>query len=573
MSIVKFPRQRLFCPTFCPIWAWLGLIGFALVVLTPASYGMIHDPRAIAADPTTATAPIAPRLTGLGEHGFEVTTSRPESQFFFNQGLRLTYGFNHSEALRSFKEAVRLDPGNAMAYWGWALVLGPNLNLPMQAAVAEQAFNAIQAAVMLSDQVTEREQQLIQALATRYAPAAPADRTALDIEYAAAMARVVAAYPDDLDTATLYAAALMNLSPWNYWAKDGSPLANTEKIISTLERVLERHPEHPGALHYHIHAVEAVHPRDGEKSADALAPLMPNAGHMVHMPSHIYMRVGRYADAFDANRKAADADSAYIAQCNAQGIYPLNYYPHNLHFLVWAAMFQGRSEAALAGAREVQSKIPVDMEGNAFAAFETFLSQPLYVMVRFGLWQRVLEEPKPAEGNRFMMGVWHYARGMAYSHGNSAQKAKRELAALRRIIGAVGDDYFIGFGTAPTLLTIAELVLAGDMAAKRGDHDLAIAMLGRAVRLEDSLLYNEPPDWYFPTRHVLGALLLEGGYPREAEVVYWEDLRKNPGNGYGLLGLYQSQLAAGDAAGAAATKVLFDGSWEAADVVLESSRY
>ncbi len=262
-----------------------GMLLWLLLVVPWAAQAMIHDPRAIAADPATADAPIAPRLEGLGDYSVEVTTDNEDSRFFFNQGLRLTYGFNHSEALRSFKEAVRLDPDNAMAYWGWALVLGPNLNLPMQEAVAEQAFAAVQAAVLRKEGASEREQHLIDALATRYAPKAPADRTSLDVDYAQAMAAVVARYPDDLDAATLYAAALMNLSPWNYWAKDGAPLTHTPTIIDTLEGVIQRKPDHPGALHYHIHAVEAVHPRDGESSADALAPLMPNAGHMHHMPA------------------------------------------------------------------------------------------------------------------------------------------------------------------------------------------------------------------------------------------------------------------------------------------------
>ena len=545
-----------------------------LIALFPGSvFAVIHDPRAIDADPAAATQPIAPRLTGLGDHSHAVTTNSADSQYFFNQGLRLTYGFNHSEALRSFKEAVRLDPDNAMAYWGWALVLGPNLNLPMQAAVADQAFDAIQQAMLLRDKVSDAERGYIETLAKRYAPVAPNDRSSLDQAYAQAMGELSANNPDDLDAATLYAAAIMNLSPWNYWNKDGSPHADTEILVAVLKSVIERNPVHPGALHYHIHAVEAVHPKDGEPSANALQALMPGAGHMVHMPSHIYMRVGRYADAYAANRKASDADSDYITQCNAQGIYPLNYYPHNLHFLVWAAMFQGRSEAAMAGAREVQSKIPVDMEGNAFGAYETFLSQPLYVMVRFGLWDQALAEPEPTKGNRFMQGVWHYARGMAFANTNKTRQANKELAALRKVRGKMPADYLIGFGTGPTLLNIAELLLAGDLASKSGDHDQALGLLGRAVRLEDSLLYNEPPDWYFPTRHVFGALLLDAGYPKEAEVIFWEDLRKNPGNGYSLYGLYQAQQAAGNAAGADATKAKFDASWAAADVALSSSRF
>ena len=547
--------------------AILGLL-FSL-----GAHAMIHDPRAIDADPATADAPIAPRLEGLGNHSFTVSTDNADSQYFFNQGLRLTYGFNHSEALRSFKEAVRLDPDNAMAYWGWALVLGPNLNLPMQAAVAPQAFEAVNEAMLQRDKVTQRERDYIEALARRYAPVAPQDRSSLDQAYAAAMQTLHEKYPEDLDAATLYAAALMNLSPWNYWHKDGSPRENTDTLLAALRYVVQRNPVHPGALHYHIHAVEAVHPREGEASADALQPLMPGAGHMVHMPSHIYMRVGRYAEAYDANRRASDADSAYIAQCNAQGIYPLNYYPHNLHFMVWAAMFQGRSQAALAGAREVESKIPVDMNGNAFGAFETFLSQPLYVMVRFGLWDKVLAEKQPAPGNQFQLGVWHYARAMALSNTGKLDDAGRELEALEALRGTMSDEYFIGFGTAPKLLRIAGLVAAGDVAANRGNVDEAINLLSRAVRLEDSLLYNEPPDWYFPTRHVLGALLLQGGYADEAEVIYWEDLRKNPANGFSLLGLSQAQAAAGNKAGAEATRQQFETAWAKADKQLASSRF
>jgi tetratricopeptide (TPR) repeat protein len=300
---------------------------------------------------------------------------------------------------------------------------------------------------------------------------------------------------------------------------------------------------------------------------------MPGAGHMVHMPSHIYMRVGRYADSFDANLRASDADAGYITQCRAQGIYPLNYYPHNLHFLVWSAMFQGRSEAAMAGAREVQSKIPVDMNGNVFALFETFLAQPLYVMVRFGRWDDVLAAPRPVEQNRFMMGVWHYARGMAYSNTNAKADAERELKALRSIRKDIPDDYLIGFGTAPTLLNIAELLLAGDIAAKQKRYDEAIALLSRAVRLEDALPYNEPPDWYFPTRHVLGAILIEAGHPREAEVIYWEDLRKNPENGYSLIGLQEALQAQGHTAAAAEVSARFQKAWSEADVQLSSSRF
>lgn len=549
------------------------VVGVLLTAIVVPGFAIIHDPRAIAADPAVATGAIAPRLAGLGDHAHRVTTSSAQSQYFFNQGLRLTFAFNHSEALRSFKEAVRLDPTNAMAYWGWALVLGPNINLLMQPAVNTQAFDAIQAAMALRDGVSPAERAYIEALSRRYAPVVPDDRGFLDRAYTQAMADLVASYPDDLDAATLYGAALMNLSPWDYWNGDGSPKENTAIILATLQSVVDRNGQHPGALHYYLHTVEAVHPTRGEEAADELLTLMPGAGHMVHMPSHIYMRVGRYADSFEANRRAAESDAGYISQCRAQGIYPLNYYPHNLHFLVWSAMFQGRSEVALAGAREVAQKVPRDMDGNAFGAFETFLSQPLYVMVRFGLWEAILAEPRPAAGNRFATGVWHYARGMAYSNTAHKRQARRALAELQSLRDNLGADYGIGFGTAPLLLNIAELLLRGDMAGKAGDFDKALSALERAARLEDSLRYNEPPDWYFPTRHVLGALLIEAGYPREAAVIYWQDLRKNPANGYSLFGLQQALSAQGNDAAAAEVAAQFERAWSQADVELSSSRF
>jgi len=545
----------------------------SLCASSSALYAHVHDPRSISADPLVAQTPIAPTLSGLGNHHLKVSTRSEQSQQFFDQGLRLTYAFNHSEALRAFKEAVRLDPTNAMAYWGWGLVLGPNINLPMQAQVNEQAFAAAQRALSLVDGVSALEAALIKALAVRYAPVVVDDRSSLDELYAQRMARVYEQYPKASDVGTLYAAALMNLSPWNYWEGDGDPRPDTSTLLAVLEAVIQASPSHPGALHYYIHAVEAVHPLRGEAAADRLANLMPNAGHMVHMPSHIYMRVGRYEDAYQANVRASRADDAYITQCQAQGIYPLNYYPHNLHFVVWSAMFQGRSQVALEAARVVQAKVPKDPQGNAFAAFETFMSQPLYVMVRFGLWQQVLAEPKPAAGNHFMLGVWHYARGIALANSGKTRQAKRELAALNKLSNHIADDYFIGFGTAPTLLTIASEVLTGDLLAKRGRYQAAIGHLSRAVRLEDGLLYNEPPDWYFPTRHVLGAVLLEAGMPGEAATVYWQDLRKNPNNGFSLLGLQQAFTAQQNSTAASAVAVEYNAAMSQADVQLGSSRF
>ena len=554
--------------------ASLMFVCMQLVILHPAA-AQVHDPRALAADPANAQTPLAPRLQGLGTHVFVVTTRNPDSQGFFNQGFRLTLGFNHSEALRAFKEAARLDPNNAMAYWGIALALGPNLNLPMLPEVAPSAYRAIQRALALKARVSPREQAYINALATRYRPQFEADRSTLDAAYVDAMAGLVQHYPDDLDAATLYAAAIMNTNPWDYWYNDGSPKPGTEQVIGILQSVIDRNPNHPGAHHYLIHTVEAVRPELGEASADRLGQLMPGAGHLVHMPSHIYMRVGRYADSYRANELAIEADEGYITQCRSQGLYPLGYYPHNIHFLAWSAMFQGRSQAALDAARKVAGKFPSFGAENTWGLNETFLSQPMFVLVRFGRWQAMLAEPKPHQDARYMNGIWHYGRGLAQLHQGKQGRAKKELKQLSKLRQAVSEDkaYVIGFGAAVTLLTIAEEVLRGELAASDQDYDTAIAHLSRAVRLEDGLLYNEPPDWYFPVRHLLGAVLFEAGRPDEAEVVYWEDLRRNPENGFSLFGLGQALQAQGKDADLAVVDRRFQAAWRDADVRLSSSRF
>jgi tetratricopeptide (TPR) repeat protein len=536
----------------------------------------IHDERALAIDPLTAEAPIAPKLEGLGDHHFAVTTSVPESQRFFDQGLRLTYAFNHSEALRAFKEAVRLDPDNAMAYWGWALVLGPNLNLPMVPEVVPQAWQAIQQAQARKDKVSARERAYIEALAQRYSDDPAADRKPLDRAYARAMAELSAEYPGDLDAATLYAAALMNLSPWDYWNLDGSPRADTETTLTVLESVIARNPRHAGALHYYIHAVEARHPERGEPHADMLAGLMPGAGHLVHMPSHIYMRVGRYTDSYQANQRAVRADENYITQCRSQNIYPLNYYPHNIHFMAWSAMFQGNPEAALAAARKIVNKVPPELSAdkNTWALYETFLSQPMFVLVRFGMWEEMLAEPRPDIDSKFMTGIWHYGRALAYTHTDRPETARRELGRLSAVrLDMTKMEHYVGFATAGALLTIAEEIVRGELAVAQGDTLTGLAHLERAVRLEDGLRYNEPPDWYFPVRHFLGAALLDVGRPNEAEVVYAADLRKNPANGYSLFGLRQALAEQGKAESAGAVDERFDRAWADATHALTSSRY
>jgi len=533
-----------------------------------------HDPRALATDPLEAGIQIAPVLDGMGDNHFAITTSSDRAQLFFDQGLLLTYAFNHQEALRSFKEAVRLDPDAAMAYWGWALVLGPNLNLPMRPTVVSQAYEAIQKAVSLRERVSAKERRLIDALAQRYRQDPGAEQAPFDLAYARAMKDVAASYQTDNDIGTLYAASLMNLTPWNYWTEDGKPKGHTPIFLAALEGVLDRDPEHEGALHYYIHTVEPVDPRRGETAADRLTGLTPGAGHLVHMPSHIYMQTGRYADAFAANEKAIDADEGYITACSNQGIYPLNYYPHNIHFLAWAAIMQGKSEVAVAASRKVAGNVPTDMHGNDWALYQTFLSMPLYTMVRFGMWDEILTEPRPKDDAYYWQGISRYARGLAFTHTGRLDEAAQELKALTKVADdPVAMETLVGFSDAANLLQIAKHVLSGELSSKNRSYDRAIRELDRAVRLEESLLYSEPPDWYYPVRHTLGAVLLDAGRADEAERVFWQDLERNPDNGYALKGLVLAFTAQGNVAAAALAAERFDSAWKDADVELKSSRY
>lgn len=533
-----------------------------------------EDQRALQIDPFRAQAQIAPVLEGLGDDHHAITTKLERAQLFFDQGLRLNYGFNHLEALRAFKEAVRLDPNCAMAYWGWALVLGPNLNLPMKPEVVPQAYEAIQMAMNHRDKVSEAERDYIEALAKRYSNDPKADRAPLDLAYAKAMKAVHEKYPNDDDAATLYAASLMDLSPWSYWYGDGQPRERTPEILSILEETLTRSPRHVGALHYYIHAVEAVSPKRAEAVADRLRGLTPGAGHLVHMPSHIYIQVGRYQDAFAVNVDAVKADEGYITQCRAQGIYPLNYYPHNLHFLIWAALMQGRSQESISLARKLASRVPSDFQGNDWALYQTFLSMPLYAMVRFGKWQEILTEPAPSPDKTYWRGIWHYARGLAYLRQSRTPLARRELAALRATAtDRRSESVLIGFTNGARLLRIATEVLAGEIDAAGRRYDQALAHLDSAVRLQDSLTYTEPPDWYYPVRQTLGAVLLQAGRPAEAEVVYWADLRQYPENGYSLRGLVEALRAQGRQDDAATMEKRFRKAWSYADVQLNSSRF
>ncbi|MFI5169518.1 MAG: hypothetical protein ACHQM7_04075 [Vicinamibacterales bacterium] len=531
-----------------------------------------HYEESQAAMKPAPSGEIAPRLQNLGRHTFKVSTKSRQAQAFVNQGVNLAYGFNHAEAGRSFREAARLDPSCAMAYWGQALVLGPNINAPMTPDDEPKAYAAAQKAQSLKSKASARERAYIEAVAQRYSGDAK-DRAARDRAYATAMGELARRFPDDLDAATMYAEALMDLRPWNYWLRDGRPYAETPEIVANLERVLARNPDHPGANHLYIHAMEANAPAKAEPAADRLLKLMPGAGHMVHMPSHIYQRVGRYADALASNQAAILADEDYITQCRAQGLYPMAYYPHNIHFLWFAATADGRGQLAIDSARKTASKVSDELL-EQLPLLGSFRIVPWYALTRFGRWDEMLAEPAPAAKFKYVKGVWHYTRGLAFLGKQQLEDAERELAELRAIAADPALNYaMFSPNTAAAILAIAPEVLAGELLARRKEYDKAVAHLDRAVRLEDSLVYTEPSEWHYPPRHALGAVLLAAGRAKEAEAVYWDDLRRSPENGWALLGLTQAQRDQGKSDEAAATQTRFEKAWTRSDVKLSGSRF
>lgn len=517
---------------------------------------------------------IAPRLHNVGGHLFPVTTKSELAQRFMNQGLNLSYGFNHAEAGRAFAEAARLDPDLAMAHWGLALVLGPNINVPMDPKEEPNALAHIKKAQSLRKKASPRERDFIDALAVRYTGKAN-DRAAADRAYAGAMRLLHEKYPDDVDAATLYAESLMDLLPWNYWMPDGQPHEQTRGVIAILDRAIARNRDHTGALHLWIHLWEASNtPEKAEAAADRLLPLAPAAGHLVHMPGHIYQRVGRYTDAVRANQLAIVADEDYITQCRAQGVYPLAYYPHNLHFLWSAASMAGQGKLAIDAATKAGQAIP-DAALQELPILQTFLLASDYALVRFGRWDEILNLPPPRVSSLYPRGVRHYARGMAFIRKGDLAAATAEIESVRAIARdpkLIEVPSTMSANLADALLRIAVEVLDGELAATQRDYDAAIAHLDRAVRYQDALAYNEPADWHQPVRHLLGAALLKAGRAAEAEVVYWEDLRRNPRNGWSLFGLAQALHAQGKSDAAKLVEADFKKAWKDADVTLTASR-
>ena len=527
--------------------------------------------------PAPQGKPLAPVLTGMGAIDFPVSTRSLQAQKFFNQGLALVYGFNHDEAARAFREAARLDPECAMAYWGLALAIAPNVNDPVPSPEREQeAFDAIAKAQKFSSGAAQNDRDMIAALAKRFSTAKGKDRYELNKAYAAAMKEVAAKYPNHVDAQTLYADAVMNTMPWDYWAKDGTPREGIPETVKLVESTLARWPNHTGINHLHIHLVEASNnPERALPSAERLAELAPAAGHLVHMPAHIFMRVGRYRESAATNDRALKADDSYLTQCRMQGLYPAMYHPHNWHFLVVSNMMLGNGAGAVDAARKMSGKVHHQpLKQKEFAVLQYWYGYPVAAMARFGKWDEILSEPQPDKDLMWTNAAWHYARALAYLGKGRVPESRVELAKLRGIAAKpeFGELMVSPHNSMKTLAEIGIEIIEGELAAKQKNYDVATARLSRAVRLEDSLTYNEPPDWYYPVRHLLGAVLLEAGKPAEAEPVYWEDLRRNPDNGWALFGLWKSLEAQSKGERAAEIQKRFVKAWEKADFALGSSR-
>jgi len=524
----------------------------------------------------TKTNKQAPLFDNLGTMDFPVTTNSELAQKYINQGIIFAYGFNHEEAFRSFEEAARLDSNCAMAYWGMAYVLGPNINLPMDAAAVSTSYEAIQKAISLLDNETQREKDYVMALSKRYTNEELEDRTPLDQAYSDAMRILKDKYPDDLDAATMFAESVMDLHPWDYWLTDGTQQPWTGEILSTFESVIEKNPDHHGSNHLYIHAIEASkNPERGNASADKLRFLAPGAGHLVHMPSHIYIRIGKYHEGSLANLRAVKSDEEYINQCNQQGFYPLAYYPHNYHFLWATATLEGDSKTAIDAALKTSQQPPDSlMNLCGYKTLQHFAVIPLYAYVTFGKWDEILNYEEPEKLQLYPLGVWHYARGMAFIANDDLEKAEKELAELEqlRFNKSVEDLSIWGINSAGILLKIGHEVLSGELAAKKNDYTTAISHLKSAVELENTLRYDEPPTWFYPCRLNLGAVLIESGRYEEAQKVFEENLSDLPENGWALYGLQQALLKLNENNEAAEVQKRLKEAWKYSDIKLNSSR-
>lgn len=507
-------------------------------------------------------------VAGMGKLHHPVSTTNPEAQKFFDQGLAFVYAFNHDEAIRSFKRAAELDPNLAMAHWGVALALGPNINLDVDPEREKAAYEASQKALSLAARAPDNERAYIDALVKRYSIDPKADLKRLALDYKNAMGLVVQRFPDDLDAATLFAEAAMDLRPWKFWSADGKPAEGTEEIVATLESVLRRDPNHFGAIHYYIHAVEASeHPERALVYAPKLPALVPAAGHLVHMPAHIYERTGDYYAAALSNKEAAKADEAYIQDHGGQSIYPLMYYSHNLHFLAIASVTAGRFDDAMAAAKRLEDYVGPQLK--EMPMLEGFMTVTPLALVQFGRWDDILNAPQPDPKMGGVSAAWHFARGMAFSAKGKNADANREYAALYESEKAIPADAAFGLNSASQILKIAETVLGARIAPMtKTDTRASLELLRRAVELEDALAYDEPPAWFLPTRQFLGGALLASGDYAGAEQVFRADLERNRRSGRSLFGLMESLRAQKKTVAAAMVQREFQNAWKDADTKL-----
>jgi tetratricopeptide (TPR) repeat protein len=542
----------------------LGLISSVTAVQATAQEHQ-HPPGM----PTTDTAGETPIYDNLGTLHKEITTTSPVTQQYFDQGLRLIYAFNHDEAIKSFQQGIKHDSTCAMCYWGIAYALGPNINLPMDTSKVAPAWNASYNAVKYSVNVSPKERAFIDALTKRYSGEPKANRASLDSAWARAIGRVARNYPDDDDAATLYAEALMDLRPWNYWTAGGRPkAASALEQLRVVEEVVKRNPDHPGACHYFIHAIEAS--ADAYKAlpcAQRLGSLMPGAGHLVHMPTHIYIKLGQWDLAAEHNAHALQADEQFISERHPTGVYPMGYYPHNFHVMWYALNMLGRSEAALDAARNITQKVPFEVMRQV-PPFEAYAPTLIFTQVRFSRWDGILKQPAPPTDLRFATAAWHYARGLAYTAQGKTDSAAVERDSLIVITVATPADKIVSQNSAKDVLQVAVSHLAGEMAAQAGRTDLAVKQLQKAVLREDELNYDEPPAWYMPMRQRLGTILLAAGRAREAERVFRADLAHRPENGWSLHGLAQSLRAQKRNKEAEQVQERFEKAWKTADVKL-----
>lgn len=533
---------------------WLAMIGITTVAGRSAAQAHEQQGR-------------TPLYDNLGTYHMAITTKSPVAQKYFDQGLRLTYGFNHDEAIKSYREGIREDSTCAMCWWGVAYALGPNINVPMDTAAVRPAWEAVQQAVQLAPLVSDRERAYIRALQARYAADPPADRAPLDSAWAIAIGKVSRHYPKDDDAATLHAEALMDLRPWNYWNNAGKPRApSTLETVTILESVVKRTLDNPGACHFYIHAIEAsTFAARAVPCAERLGSLVPGAGHLVHMPTHIYIRVGRWEDAVEHNAHAVHVDQEYVEARHPTGVYPLGYVPHNYHVMWEALDMLGRSEEALAAARSVSGKVPTDVV-RMIPPFEYYSPVVLFTLARFSRWDDVLAEPAPDSGLRYTTGMWHYTRGLAFAAKGKLDSAAVERDSLVAIATAMPPEAMANLNSMRTLLQIGERHLAGELAARQKRTDDAVRAIRAGIALEDDLTYDEPSAWALPLRQQLGALLLAVGRPKQAETAYREDLVRYPNNGWSLHGLAASLKAQGRTKEAATADAAFRKVWARADV-------